>query len=122
MPKKHKVKEKKVNIKKEFIFLCTSCAVIVLLAIAGFNIESFLNGDKVLGAQTETTNSSESQERVFWENFLVQNPRYLDGWLELAKIYTKEGNAEGAKNAIKKAVEINPNSENLKALQENLAQ
>jgi len=109
MPVHHK--KKKSHLKKGFIYLCSCCAAVIVLLIAGFNLESYLTQDQVLGTSAEVDTPSENeQEKVFWESFLKDNPKYFDGWLELAKIYDEEGNSQAKETALKNAREINPNS------------
>ncbi len=117
MPKVRKTKGKKINVKKEFVFLCSCCATLFVLLIAGYNFKAYLNVQKVLGTET-ATESSNYEEKVFWLNFLKANPRYLDGWIELTKIDIANGDVQGAKENLKKAFEINPNSEKLKSLED----
>lgn len=58
------------------------------------------------------------QKKLFWENFLRENPSYLAGWIELAKIEVQLENIEEAKFALQKAVRINPNSVEVERLSE----
>ncbi|MEK7112191.1 MAG: tetratricopeptide repeat protein [Patescibacteria group bacterium] len=99
--------------KNPAVFLYSCCAVIFLLFIAGFNFENFLASKRVLG--TETQNQIYEQEllkyqKIYWKDFLAENPTYFDGWIELAQIELKLGNLEEAKLSFEKAKTINPNS------------
>ena len=99
------------KIKKEILFFCSCCAAVIVLLITGINLQSYLTPNQVLGTKAEVAGPSENeQEKIFWENFLKDNPRYFDGWIELAKIYAEEGNSQAKENALKRASEINPNS------------
>lgn len=117
MPKTAGKKSKRIKLKKQFVFLCSCCAVILVLLISAFNFENFLTNQKVLGAQS---GSSEQEllleQKIFWEDFIVENPTYLDGWIELTKINLKLEDIESAKFSLKMAEEINPNSIKVKEL------
>lgn len=80
------------------------------MLITGFNLQSYFAQDRVLGTKTEKEPPAKNQEKIFWENFLKDNPRYFEGWLELARIYDEEGNLEAKEKALNYAREINPNS------------
>ena len=121
-PAEHK-KTKKGFFKKQLLFLCSCCAVVLLLFVASFNLENFLAGKRVLG--TETQNQIYEQEllkeqKLYWEEFLAENPTYLDGWIELANIELKLGKTEEAKLSLDKAKAIGPNSSKVKVLEEAL--
>ena len=100
--------------KNPAIFLCSCCAVIFLLFIAGFNFEKFLASQRrVLGIETQNQIYEQEllkEQKIYWENFLAENPTYFDGWIELANIDLKLGNLEEAKLSFEKAKTINPNS------------
>jgi cytochrome c-type biogenesis protein CcmH/NrfG len=117
MPNKSVPKKKKCirNLKKELLYLCSCCSLIILLFLASFNIESFLSRAQVLGAQTQKGSTLVGQAR-YWEDFLSKNPTYLDGWLELAQIEYELGNTNYALGALNSARAINPNSPKVKKL------
>lgn len=50
---------------------------------------------------------------TYWLEFLTKNPSYIDGWIELAKVYYVKGDFVGAKAALNQASQIDPNSERL---------
>lgn len=103
---------KKVNIL--FIFFIGGGFIFVFSII---NLLNYLARDEesVLGVRIESeTKTSLEQGKIFWENFLVENPSYLQGWLELAKIEVQLENFEAARSAFSKAKTINPNSELIK--------
>ena len=109
MPQKTAAKTKKVNLKKESLYLFYCCAFLFILLIIVFNFDNYLTSNKVLGVEIEVN----PEEKVFWENFTQKNPEYLDGWIELSKIYVNEGNKEAGTSALNKAREIDPNSNKL---------
>lgn len=57
------------------------------------------------------------EERIYWENVVTENPTYMDGWIELSRIYKSLGDAESSQKAILEARKINPNSDKLIGLQ-----
>lgn len=99
--------------KNPAIFLCSCCAVLFLLFIVGFNFENFLTSKRVLGIETQNQIYAQEllkEQKIYWEDFLAENPTYFDGWIELANIDLKLGNLEEAKLSFEKAKTINPNS------------
>ncbi|MEK7112184.1 MAG: hypothetical protein AAB875_02550 [Patescibacteria group bacterium] len=117
MPKTAGKKSKKIKLKKQFVFLCSCCAVILILLISAFNFENFLTNQKVLGAQSGTSEQELLRgQKIFWEEFVAENPTYLDGWIEITEINLKLGDTEAAKFSLKRAEEINPNSTKVKEL------
>jgi len=116
-------KAKRGSLKKQLIFLCSCCAVVLLLFVAGFNLESFLADKRVLGLKTQNRIDEQQllkEQKLYWEEFLAENPTYLDGWIELANIELKLGNLEEAKLSLDKAKAIGPNSSKVKALEDAL--
>jgi len=88
-------------------------SVFVILALSIFNIALAYRtpNTPVLGLKTVlNSNQALLQEKFFWESLLEENPTYLSGWVELAKIEIQLENLEAAKKAILTAFEINPNS------------
>ena len=74
-----------------------------------FKIESQKRTQKVLGEQTQI---KEKQEIVyFWERVVREKPDYRDGWLQLAAAYTRLGEKDLARMAIKQAKVLDPNNE-----------
>lgn len=66
---------------------------------------------RTLGLQTQIKSD---QETIYsWEEILKERPDYRDGWMQLAAAYNKAGNKEKAKEALRKAIEIDPNNEQL---------
>ncbi len=108
-----KTPKKKVDLRSEIVYLCSCCAVITLLVLAGFNIDSYIQKDKVLGATTisgEETYKSLIEEKNYWQDFLNSNPEYLDGWVAMIEINLNLNDKLSAKEAYIKAREIDPNS------------
>ncbi len=121
-PAEHK-KAKKASFKKQLIFLCSCCAVVFLLFVAGFNFEHFLASKRVLGIETQNQRYEQEllkEQKLYWEEFLAKNPTYLDGWIELANVNLKLGEKEEAKLSLEKAKTISPNSSKIKDLEESL--
>lgn len=84
-------------------------AVIFLLLLATFNLQSYLKTEDeglVLG-----DTASLNEESVFWKEFLISDPNYIPGWEEYAKINHKLGNREVVEAALKRIEEIDPNYE-----------
>jgi hypothetical protein len=79
---------KKVNKSAREIFIYVLLLFILLLTAA--NIGSFFSPKKtVLGTSTE------NKDTKFWEEFLIKNPNYIPGWIEIGRT--------------DKALEIDPN-------------
>lgn len=109
--------------KNPAVFLCSCCAVVLLLFVAGFNLENFLAGKRVLGLKTQNQNYEQQllkEQKLYWEDFLAANPTYLDGWIELANINLKLEARQEAKASLEKAKIISPNSSKIKDLEASL--
>ena len=116
-------KTKRGAFKKQLIFLCSCCAVVLLLFVAGFNLENFLVGKRVLGTQTQNQKDEQQllkEQKLYWQGLLATNPTYLDGWIELANVQLKLGEKEEARLSLAQAKNINPNSLKTKNLEESL--
>ena len=109
---------KKTLLKKDsksdsrFLFLITLLITVIILLLSFVNFffrNEELSEKTVLAVKTEDL----TQSKVYWENFLEENPTYLDGWLEIAKIYSEIGYISGAIYALDTAKKINPNSEKI---------
>jgi cytochrome c-type biogenesis protein CcmH/NrfG len=112
-------KTKKGSFKKQLVFLCSCCAIVLLLFIAGSNLENFLASKRVLGIETQNQIYEQEllkEQKIYWKEFLAENPTYLDGWIELVRINISLGDSDAARIARQKAKEINPNSEKLNDL------
>lgn len=77
-----------------------------------FNIQNISLGRRVLGAKTQIK-TEVKKEKDYWLTFVEENPTYLEGWVELAKIEYEDGNLVKADEYYLKAKEIDPNSEKL---------
>lgn len=110
-----KKKRSAKNLKKEIVYLCSCCSLVLVLFLASFNVNAFLLNSKVLGAKTENAKALVDEEK-YWEDFLALHPTYLDGWIELSKIEYGKGNINYALGAFNTAKAINPNSPKIKEL------
>lgn len=120
---KKKVGNKKLNLKREFVFLCACCATIFLLFITSFNLNQVISPKQVLGTKTQVKNEEVrviNNEIANWENFLKENPSYFEGWVKLTELKLQIGDLSGAKEAYRKAFQIDPNCEEVKSLEKKL--
>jgi len=108
----------KKSAKNPFSFLTLLFGVILLLTLTSLNLYNFLKEEEVLGIASESQEFN--SEILFWENFLLANNNYLDGWFELVKLKIDVGDIDGAKGALNKIEEINPNSLELLMLRNSL--
>ena len=104
---------------KQFTFLLSCFGIIITLLLAGFNINTYFAQQKVLGAEVGANNLIE--EKLFWEGVVSENPTYFSGWLELSRITYELGEEDYAVGALNSAKAIDPNSEKIKALEEELS-
>lgn len=118
-----KSSSKKSNIKKQFILLCSCCAVGLVLLIAGFNLDSFFDGRRILGSKTQMEEDASvklTADKEFWNKFLQENPNYFEGWIELAGLYIESEEFDLARLALERAKQINPNTRLIRNLEEKL--
>ncbi|CAN5295534.1 hypothetical protein BH10PAT1_BH10PAT1_7850 [soil metagenome] len=106
--KKSKSKPKKESYKKYFIHYTYCLAIIALLSITTLNINKYLDSQKVLGTSIDVTPLQ--NERLYWQTLVSQNPTYIDGYLELAKVNVELSNKVEAEIYINKALSLDPNS------------
>ncbi len=99
---------KKYNFRKDVLYFFSTLSVIILLVLAGLNINQYLNKEKVLGASIDTI--ALEGEKNYWEKIANENPTYRDAYLQLARIEAELGNKSKANEFIDKAREIDPNS------------
>ena len=68
--------------KKDFIYreLLNLLLVALILLLSLVNILFYLSPKKVLGLETKASN-----DQVFWNKFLSQNPNYIPGWIETGR-------------------------------------
>lgn len=62
------------------IFLFFSLSIITLLLLSALNIKNFLTPKAVLGIEDVNTINEN-----YWKEFLVDNPDYIPGWIELGR-------------------------------------
>lgn len=85
--------------------------VFFIAAMAALKSENQKSELRTLGLQTRI---NANQETIYqWEQILQERPDYRDGWVQLSASYYKSGNKQKAKEALKKAIEIDPNNESL---------
>lgn len=96
------------HFKQNAKYLLVVSFVLSVLTLVTFNIQSISLGKRVLGASTRVVQNLQT-EKNFWQNFLQENPSYLDGWIELGIIEEELGNNDASIQAFSKAKEINPN-------------
>ena len=107
--------------KPKAVHILVFCAILIVAALSVFNLAIFSSSNQkgVLSLKTVLdSNQVLLQEKLFWEAFLINNPTYFSGWIELVKIEVQLENVESAKNALQKARGINPNSDEIKKLDE----
>ena len=105
---------------KQSILFFTYITVCVLLGLSIFNLQLYFNKKnvslpQVLGERSDQLN----EDKRFWQEFVSDNPTYLDGWVMLTKVNLELGNLEEAKVAFEKARTINPNSDEISKLNNN---
>lgn len=85
-------------------------AIVLLLFLSSFNLHSYLTkGSEKTSVLSQTTSLDE--QSAFWKEFLSQNPNYIPGWAEYAKINYQLENYQEANLAIEKIEQIDPNYE-----------
>ena len=82
------MKKKNLKIKSSIEQIAIYTAILAVLLLTMFNLQSFLGVKKILGVSITTTsiNSINSPNREFWEDFVVKNPTYIPGWIELGRM------------------------------------
>lgn len=101
-----KKKNKKNN--SFYLFFFTRLAVLIVLLLTIVNLNKIFAHKKVLGVQIDT--DSVNKQRTYYENLVKENPTYVDGYVELAKISSFVGDKESEKSYLKMAYNINPNN------------
>lgn len=101
MPKQPSLKDVSKSIFIPFI-------VIILLLLATFNFVTYLDNSSSKSAVLSDT-SSLGDESAFWEKFLNDNPDYIPGWEEYARINYQLENFNEASLAIEEIKRIDPN-------------
>jgi hypothetical protein len=82
-------------------------AIIALLFLATFNLHSYLTRN--VGTEVLSYETSLDEERIFWREFLSENPNYIPGWVEYAKINYQLNNFDEASLAVEEIEKIDPN-------------
>lgn len=122
--KKNRVKRKtkpprKPKSKTSFIYIAFVLVVIATLAFFNLTIHfSPIETQAVLSSQTNTNNKE--AHLIYWEKIVSENPQYIDGWIELAKIRLERGDILGTLQALDTARKIDPNSESLEDFSKNI--
>lgn len=101
----------KISYKNYFLHYLSCLAVVFILTLTTLNINKFLNDRKVLGVAVD--NEKILTEKEYWLGVVKDNPTYIDGYLELAKVDVELNLNEEAKNYIQKAYSLQPNSEKI---------
>lgn len=116
--KKNKNQKSKFNYKNSFLHYLYCLAIIILLLVAGLNIDKFFSNQKVLGEKTDITPLLD--EKAYWQDLVDKNPTYIDGYLQLAKVDIEAGNRNEALEFIKTALQLDPNSTKIPQVQKEL--
>lgn len=111
-------KEIKDYIGSNLVFISSIFTTVFILTLSIVNLKYYFTNLNVLGAQTEVDYNL--SEETHWKSFLSQNPTYFDGWVELTKMEIKIGNKNAANEALLTAEKINPNSEKIIQLREEI--
>ena len=68
------------SVNKVFNQLLVFVAALLVLLLSAVNIGSYQSPKKVLGAESQV-----NSDNKFWEEFLVKNPDYIPGWIEIGR-------------------------------------
>lgn len=107
--------KKKHKLSLEFFKFACSCATVIVLLLSIINLNNASSKKEVLGQ--ETSLEQLQTEKTYWENVVADNPTYMDGWIELSRIYKSLGDTSSSQKALNEARKINPNSDKLIGLQ-----
>ena len=99
----------------KFLYLVLASTLTILL----FSINFASRQDRVLSASTNEKGYL-SYQKKYWQNFLYNNPEYLEGWVELSLIEAKLGQFEEAYYSINSALEIDPNSKEANVVEKSI--
>lgn len=108
--------KKRLSLKSEILYVCSCCAVVVLMVLTTLNLKTFTGQNTVLGtsqAFSEEKLYKLNEKKAYWQSFTAVNPDYLDGWIELIRINMELGNKNQASEMFNKARIIDPNSTKL---------
>jgi hypothetical protein len=109
---------KKDIVGSNLIFIFSISLVFFILTLSIINFKHYFSNSKVLGAQTEV--KSNLINETYWREFLIQNPTYFDGWIELTKTEIESNNKDAANKALFTAEKIDPNSDIIMQLKEEI--
>lgn len=84
----------------------------LLFLLSGLNFSLFLSLSKNAPSVAGATRNLEG-ELVYWEDIVLQNPQYQQGWIKLSEVKKELGDLEGERVALENAVRIEPNSQRL---------
>ncbi len=75
------------KIQNRYIELGVGVGILLVLLLTSINISNYLYPEKVLGVSSrDTLGKNLSDETKFWEDFLIDNPEYIPGWVELGRL------------------------------------
>lgn len=104
------------SIQEGTLFFASSIAVVAILFLSAVNLNLYTKNDppksNVLGV-----NIQRDEEIGYWKDLLSENPDYLPGWVELAKLEKEKGDIEGFEITVDNVKAIDPNSEFLDSLE-----
>lgn len=100
-----KIKLKKIP--KSFWLSLIFC----VFSIFEVNIQNKRFEQKILGAKIQVKQNQ--QTVAYWEQIVKERPNYRDGWIHLAASYYKIGEKQKAKDAIKRAKELDPTNQTI---------
>jgi len=110
------VQTEKVSLKS---FVVLSLLILSTGALVVLNLFAFLPKEKNVSAQEEKVLGEDIQKPQtvnYWQAFLIDNPSYLPGIIELTKIKISEEKFTEAKILIEKAKLLNANDSEVKRL------
>ncbi len=79
MPKPVRKIDKLNSVAKELLVFTF---ILLLLVLTSANVDKYLQPKKVTVLGVETENKDDE----FWNEFLVKNPNYIPGWIELGRL------------------------------------
>ena len=97
-----------------YVFFFTRLFVLILLLLTVVILNKIFENKKVLGVQIDS--SSVNEQKMYYEKIVKENPTYMDGYIELAKISSFLGDRESEKGYLKMAYNINPNNKEVNDL------
>lgn len=107
------------NFKQSFFFFFISLGTVSLLLLATINIETYLTNNTST-PEVLAENTTIESEKEFWVSFLEENPEYIPGIAELARIEYELGNEQEAKKLVERINTLDPNHEVVQDLEDNI--